>query len=260
MHLFKSVVVCLAVIVICGCDRSQATSPATTNPTPIDRVERDGPAATKGRLAGPESDQSLKPANHPEPNPKQPKTTTDKLIADPIVEKEIRRELKKPEGELTKADLEKVTELNFALVGAEISDAVLKEVAKCKQLKLLNFNAGQITAEGLKELAKLQKLETLGLSDTGVTDAGLKEVAKCTQLTFLNLLHTKITDAGLKEVGKLKKLNDLTLSYNKITGVGLKELAKLNQLRHLWLDGTQVTKADVAELKKALPNCKITGP
>ena len=182
------------------------------------------------------------------------------LITNPIVEKAVRTSLKKTEGELTKADLEKVTELNFALAGIKITDAVLKEVTKCTQLTYLNFNEGQITAEGLKEVAKLQKLETLGLSSTGVTDAGLKEVAKCTQLTYLNLMNTKITDAGLKEVVKLKKLNDLTLAYNKITGAGLKELAKMNQLRHLWLDGTKVTKADVTELQKTLPKCSITGP
>ena len=199
-------------------------------------------------------------ANHSEADPKQPNATAGKLIAAPLVEKEIRRALKKPEGELTKSDLDKVTKLNFAVAGIEITDQILKEVAKCTQLTSLNFNGGQITAEGLKEVAKLQKLKTLGLSDTGVTDAGLKEVAKCTQITFLNLLHTKITDAGLKEVAKLKQLNDLTLAYNKITGAGLKELANLTQLRHLWLDGTKVTKADVAELKKSLPDCRFTGP
>ena len=34
-------------------------------------------------------------------------------IADSIVEKEIRRILEKPEGELTKADLEQVTEIDL---------------------------------------------------------------------------------------------------------------------------------------------------
>ena len=193
--------------------------------------------------------------------PTKPEPTSggdDKSVK--IIEAAIRKSLNKPEGEITKVDLEKVTELNFALAGTKITDAVLKEVAKCKQLKLLNFNEGQITAEGLKEVAKLQKLETLGLSSTGVTDAGLKEVAKCTQLTFLNLMNTKITDAGLKEVVKLKKLNDLTLAGTKITGAGLKELAKMNQLRTLWLDETKITKVDVTELKKALPKCNIWGP
>ena len=40
MNLFKTVVVCLVVVVICGCDRSQPTPPATTNnPTPVELPE-----------------------------------------------------------------------------------------------------------------------------------------------------------------------------------------------------------------------------
>ena len=46
----------------------------------------------------------------PLPNP-DPAPAEEKLIADPIVEKAVRKELKKPTGELTKADLEKVTKL-----------------------------------------------------------------------------------------------------------------------------------------------------
>ena len=43
-------------------------------------------------------------------NPKKPSPKAVPVnIADPIVEKAIREQLKKPTGELTKADLEKVT-------------------------------------------------------------------------------------------------------------------------------------------------------
>jgi len=42
------------------------------------------------------------------------------LIADPIVEKVIREQLKKPTGELTKADLEEVTK--FVLRNNQLSD------------------------------------------------------------------------------------------------------------------------------------------
>ena len=107
----------------------------------------------------------------------------DKLIADPIVEKAIRGELKKPEGELTEADLAKVTRLDF--------------------------NDTQITDVGLKEAAKLKNLYWLSLGDTKITDAGLKELAKLQQLGWLYLSDTKITDAGLKEVAKLKNLDTL---------------------------------------------------
>ena len=50
------------------------------------------------------------------------------LIADPIVEKELRYRLKKPTGELTDADLAKVTLLGLSFI--KITDAGLKEVTK----------------------------------------------------------------------------------------------------------------------------------
>ena len=76
----------------------------------------------------------------------------DKLIADPIVEKAVRIELKKPEGELAEKDLKKVT--------------------------FLSLTATRITNQGLKEVAKLEKLKVLWLRYEQITDAGLKEVAK----------------------------------------------------------------------------------
>tara|TARA_B110000438_G_scaffold115787_1_gene113399 strand:+ start:169 stop:540 length:372 start_codon:yes stop_codon:yes gene_type:complete len=86
------------------------------------------------------------------PNEPSPKAAPEKLIADPIVEKAIRKSLKMPTGELTKADLEKVTALDL-------------------------FNT-QITDSGLKELAKSQNLETLSLINTKITDEGAAELKK----------------------------------------------------------------------------------
>ena len=108
--------------------------------------------------------------------PQAPKATPEKLIADPIVEKAVREELEKPEGKLTEADLEKVTELTLA--NTKITDA------------------------GLKEVAKLQKLTRLILYHTRITDAGLKEVAKLQKLTTLSLAYTQITKAGVAELKK----------------------------------------------------------
>ena len=96
----------------------------------------------------------------------------EKLIADPIVEWEIRKKLLKPEGELTEADLRKLTFLNLALT--------------------------QITDTGLKDVAKLQNLDRLHLLDTKITNAGLNEVAKLQKLKILELNRTKISDAASK--------------------------------------------------------------
>jgi hypothetical protein len=68
--------------------------------------------------------------------------------ADPIVEKVIHQSLNKPEGELTEADLAKVTTL--VLGGNKITDAGLKEIAKLQQLTTLALN----DAEGVREYAR----------------------------------------------------------------------------------------------------------
>ena len=52
----------------------------------------------------------------------------ENFIADHIVEKAVRKELKKPEGQLTVADLAKVTVLG--LTASKTTDVGLKEVAQ----------------------------------------------------------------------------------------------------------------------------------
>lgn len=155
------------------------------------------------------------------------------LSIDPVVEEEIRRQLKKHAGQLTEADLEKVTELSFS-------------------------HNTRITDECLNELVKLPKLKDLGLWDTQVTDAGIKVVAKLTQLERINLGGTKITNSGLKDVSKLTNLTYLNLRYiSRITDPGLKELVKCKRLENLYLGHTRITDMAEAELQKALPKCKI---
>ena len=85
-----------------------------------------------------------------------------------------------------------------------------------------------------------------------------------------NIIADNIVDKAIrKELGKpisalteadLEKVTSLDLEYTQITDAGLKEVAKLQQLTLLDLGFTKITKEGVTELKKALPNCKITGP
>ena len=117
-----------------------------------------------------------------------------------IIEAAIRVELKKLTGELTEADLEKVTSLN-------LNNTIMLD-------------------EGLKELPKLKKLRYLRLFGTLITDAGLKELTKRQQLTAIDLGLTQITDAGLKELPKLKNLRSLNLNDTKVTRAGMAELRK----------------------------------
>jgi Leucine-rich repeat (LRR) protein len=161
-------------------------------------------------------------------NPNSPSTESapEKLIINPIiVEKAIRKAAKKPTGEPTKADYDKVTEL-------DLSNKQLTEVPK-----------------GLEKLTKLTELD---LSFNQLTD--VKGLGKLTQLERLSLGFNQLTD--VKGLEKLDQLWGLYLSNNKLTNV--KGLEKLTQLTNLLLErNPDLTKAQIAELQKALPKCKI---
>ncbi len=104
-----------------------------------------------------------------------------------VIEAAIRKAAKKPTGELTKADLEKVRELY--LVDDQLTD--------------------------VKELEKLTNLTELSLVDNQLTD--VKGLEKLTQLTALSLGGNKLT--SVKGLEKLTNLSKLLLGYNKLTDV-----------------------------------------
>jgi len=145
-------------------------------------------------------------------------------IADPIVEKAIREQLKKPTGELTKADLEKVTELEL--------------------------DRKQLTS--VKGLEKLTQLESLHLPHNKLTN--VKGLENLTQLKELPLDDNQLT--SVKGLEKLTQLEGLWLPRNQLTDVkGLEKLTRLTELD--LMDNPDLTKAQIDELKKALPKCKI---
>ena len=180
--------------------------------------------------------------------PESPKATPKKLIVNPIVEKAIRQHLKKPKGELTEADLEKVTKLLFYGV-SPLTD--VKSLEKLTQLKELHLPNNQLT--DVKGLEKLTQLTYLDLSNNQLTD--VKGLENLTQLKELFLFENQLTD--VKGLERLTQLEALGLIYNKL--IDLKGLEKLTQLTRLSLgDNPGLTKAQIDELQKALPKCDIS--
>ena len=74
------------------------------------------------------------------------------IITNPVIEKAVRVSLEKPDGNLTKEDLEKVMSLNLA--HTQVTDAGLKELVNLRQLKALQLQDTQVTNAGVVELQK----------------------------------------------------------------------------------------------------------
>jgi len=144
------------------------------------------------------------------------------------IEAAIRKSLKdigeSPTGELTQADLEKVTELEL--------------------------DRKQLTS--VKGLEKLTQLESLHLPHNKLTD--VKGLENLTQLKELPLDDNQLT--SVKSLEKLTQLEGLWLPRNQLTDVkGLKKLTRLTELD--LSNNPDLTKAQIDELQKALPKCRI---
>ena len=135
--------------------------------------------ALVGGCGGKKDDGNTGVVNPNKPSPKAVPVN----IADPIVEKAIRKSLKKPTGELNKPDLEKVTKL---------------------------FLSGNQLTEVPKGLEKLTKLEALNLANNQLTD--VSALANLTQLEWLYLHNNP--DLTKAQIDELKKALPECLIYS----------------------------------------------
>ena len=104
----------------------------------------------------------------------------------PIVEKAIREQLKKPTGELTKADLEKVKALDFS--SNKLTS--VNGLEKLTQLTMLNLEDNQLT--DVKGLENLTKLNGLHLSNNpALTKAQIDELKKALPNCYIGSNPTK---------------------------------------------------------------------
>ena len=121
--------------------------------------------------------------------------TQEKPQFDPKIEAEIRKRIRKPDGELTKADFEKV--ISLSLINTQLSSVTGLE--KLTNLTYLTLNGNKLTKVP-DELEKLTKLTNLLLRDNQLTSvAGLE---KLMNLKKLNLWGEKLTKSQIEVLQK----------------------------------------------------------
>jgi Leucine-rich repeat (LRR) protein len=158
------------------------------------------------------------------------------------IEGAIRKAAGKPEGELRREDLEKITKLNID--GQQISD--ISRLKDLKQLQVLNLDRNRI--RNLSPLKDLKQLWSLVAGTNQIRDvSALKGMKK---LRELKLHGNQIRD--LTPLKDLTLLENLWLENNNVSD--LSPLYGLKNLRGLYIQNNpDLTKADIEKLRKALP-------
>ena len=161
----------------------------------------------------------------------------ERLSAVAVVERAMRKKLKKKEGEtFSDKEYDKVIRLFGAAKGRSGGDDAL--------------SLGE-SLDDLTVLSKFKNLETLSLPRNGLSD--LAPLSKHKKLIYLDLRHNEIED--LSPLAEISTLIYLYLQGNRVKEPG--SLGKLDNLSYLTLVDNPVAKDRKEKLRKALPNTRI---
>ena len=142
---------------------------------------------------------------------------------------------------------------------AEFQGRQLAQLSGLKNLEDFYLEGEGIGDEDLRHLLEYTHLQRLSLVSTRISDKRLVELSGFTRLKSLDLTGASIGDAGVPHLTQLTRLKELNLSHTRVSDAGLHSFEQLNGLERLNLLGTSVTRAGLARLKRALPNCEISG-
>jgi Leucine-rich repeat (LRR) protein len=174
-------------------------------------------------------------------------TSSDEVIVfnDDALETYIRAAMNKPEGDITVADAQAVTELELSQMGVEKNQPYIHNLTALKYFTNLDYlglgyavqNADDPTAPvDISPLAGLTKLTSLQMGGVVIDD--LSAVADLKNLISLTVFNGEQA-LDLTPLAGLTSLQALTLRNNKITDIS--PLKGLTSLGYLDLEGNQIT-------------------
>lgn len=172
------------------------------------------------------------------------------VFSDPLLEEMVRASINKPEGDITLAEAEAVTDLALGIdwqpqpvLNSQITD--ISGLEHFINLEDLNLSFHAIT--DISPLAGLTRLTQLSLGGNPVAD--ISPLSNLTNLEFLPLFNCQAQDYS--PLANLTKLGGLLLDHSTISDVSM--LSSLTELWWLGLANTQVS--DVSPLA-ALTNLR----
>jgi hypothetical protein len=90
----------------------------------------------------------------------------------------------------------------------------------------LDLSRTSVTDGVLSEVKKFKNLTWLNLKNTSITDRGVEKLTSMPYLTYLNLVSSKVSDQCIKSIETLTKLEELYLWNSDVSEQGIARLRK----------------------------------
>ena len=185
------------------------------------------------------------PSPTPEATPTPPQNVT---FTDPVLEKSVRAAMNKPEGEISIAEAEAVTELVMNMDGSDWTPpriAHLDDLAQFPNLTRLELNWALSNGDEPTDLSPrsgLTKMERLFVCCDNITDiSALSGMTNMRELWIWG--NNNISD--ISALAGMTQMSDLWIKGNKITDISA--LTNMSNLTRLLMEGNQIT--DISPLE-----------
>lgn len=178
------------------------------------------------------------------------------VFSEPLLEEMVRAAMNKPEGDITLAEAEAVTELKLSIDWQQepVESSQIKDISgleNFKNLEILELHFHAIT--DISPLAGLTKLTNLSLGGNPVTD--ITPLAGLTNLGSLTLFNCQAQD--YTPLANLTGLGMLLMDYSTISDVSM--LSGLTELWWLGLANTQVSDVSPLSTLSNLKQLQLAG-
>lgn len=134
---------------------------------------------------------------------------------------------------------------------ARITDDLVPELAKLRNLKWLHMYKSQPTDRAMETVGRLVTLEKLVMYSPSLTDAGIAKLRSLVRLKEISVQEANLTDESLKYLAALPQLEVMCLQGNRFTDEGLAYLSGMTRLKEFFPDmgGPGVTDKGLVHLK-----------
>ena len=206
-----------------------------------------GAAGCAARVSPIDAESTAQPAvtQSDAPSASEPPAAEVIVFDDAVLESLVRAAIGKPEGDITNADAEQVTDLELSQQGVDPNQPYIHNLSALQYFKNLTYlglgyavqNADDPMAPvDISPLAGLTKLESLQMGGIVIDD--LSAVSGMHNLIGLTVFNGEQA-LDLSPLAGMTNLQALTLRNNKITDIT--PLAGLKNLTYLDLEGNQIT-------------------
>jgi hypothetical protein len=138
-----------------------------------------------------------------------------------------------------------------------LSDQMLPEIDKMKNLTCLGLCNSNVTGKEVAKMSLLRSLRTLKLKRIFDINSLLKVLPQHSNIEELWLIEEGTDNRQLEMIAEMPNLQSLTIRRSRLNPDSLPIFLRMKKLKHLTIDRNTWSEQDIAKFKRSIPGCRF---